>query len=127
MNQRAEAMGKRRAAVGIAMLVAPTLPLRLGRDSGPHATAVILMRTIGIRDLALGLGTIAAARSGDDVQTDRWTTMALASDSMDVATSLASAKAIGIRDALAAALLAGLFAWGDIRALSNSVPLTKTE
>jgi hypothetical protein len=110
-----ETMGWLRAAVGVALLVAPEAPTRLaGRPELPGA-GVLLMRTIGIRDLALGLGTVAAARSGDARDVRRWTAAALASDSLDAASSLASFRSIGKRDAVGAALLALAFAAGDVR------------
>jgi hypothetical protein len=109
-----ETMGWLRAAVGVALIMAPEAPTRLaGRPELPGA-GVLLMRTIGIRDLALGLGTVAAARSGDARDVHRWTAAALASDSLDAATSLASFRAIGKRDAVGAALLALAFAVGDV-------------
>jgi hypothetical protein len=77
---------------------------------------LLLMRTIGIRDLVLGLGTVAAARSNDVRDIRRWTTTALASDSLDSAASLASFRSIGRRDSLSAAILALAFACGDLQA-----------
>jgi hypothetical protein len=77
---------------------------------------MLLMRTIGIRDLVLGLGTVAAARSGDVRDARRWTTAALASDSLDSAASLAGFRSIGKRDSLGAAVLALAFVCGDLQA-----------
>jgi hypothetical protein len=111
-----ETMGWLRAAVGIALIAAPEAPMRLSGREEPTGGGVLLMRTIGIRDLVLGLGTVAAARSGDVRDARRWTTTALASDSLDAAASLASFRSIGKRDSLAAALLAVTFACGDLRA-----------
>ena len=119
-----ETMGWLRAAVGIALIAAPGVPIRLSGREQPTGASRLLMRTIGIRDLVLGLGTVAAARSGqaDDIQ--RWTTAALASDSLDAAASLASARSIGRRDSGAAALLSLIFICGDVRARrGNSVPV----
>lgn len=56
-------MGWLRAAVGVALLAAPAVPMRISGRTEPTAAAVLLMRTIGIRDLVLGLGTVAASRS----------------------------------------------------------------
>ena len=83
---------------------------------GPTGASVLLMRTIGIRDLVLGLGTVAAARSDDVRDVRRWTASALASDSLDVAVSLASSRSIGKRDSWAAAMLASAFVCGDLQA-----------
>ncbi len=77
---------------------------------------MLLMRTIGIRDLVLGLGTVAAARSDDVRDERRGTATALASDSLDVAASLASFRSIGKRDSCSAAILALTFVCGDLQA-----------
>jgi hypothetical protein len=73
------------------------------------------MRTIGIRDLVLGLGTVAAARSNDVRDIHRWTATALASDSLDAAASLASYRSIRKRDSCGAAILAIAFICGDLQ------------
>jgi hypothetical protein len=111
-----ETMGWLRTAVGIALIVAPGAPMRLAGQQEPTGADLLLMRTIGIRDLVLGLGTVAAARSNDVQDIRRWTTTALASDSLDSAASLASFRSIGKRDSLSAAMLALTFACGDVLA-----------
>jgi hypothetical protein len=78
------------------------------------------MRTIGIRDLVLGLGTVSAAWSGTAGDPGRWTAAALASDSLDTIVSLAAIRAIGKRDSLIAAAMAFSFALGDLRAIRAS-------
>jgi hypothetical protein len=111
-----ETMGWARAAVGIALIVAPGAPMRLSGWQEPAGADLLLMRTIGIRDLVLGLGTVAAARSGDVRDARRWTAAALASDSLDSAASLAGFRSIGKRDSLSAAVLALTFVCGDLLA-----------
>jgi hypothetical protein len=111
-----ETMGWLRAAVGIALTAAPGVPMRLAGQPEPTGADMLLMRTIGIRDLVLGLGTVAAARSGDVRDVRRWTTAALASDSLDSAASLAGLRSIGKRDSLSAAVLALAFVCGDLQA-----------
>jgi len=76
----------------------------------------LLMRTIGIRDLVIGLGTVVAARSAKAGDVARWNSAALASDSLDTVVSLASFRSIGKRDAWAAAALAFAFVCGDLQA-----------
>jgi hypothetical protein len=71
-----ETMGWLRAAVGIALIVAPGAPMRLTGRQEPAGADLLLMRTIGIRDLVLGLGTVAAARSDDVRDVRRWTAAA---------------------------------------------------
>jgi hypothetical protein len=109
-------MGWLRAAVGIGLVVVPGAPMRLSGRQEPTGADLLLMRTIGIRDLVLGLGTVAAARSDDVRDVRRWTAAALASDSLDSAASLASFRSIGKRDSLSAAALALAFVWGDLQA-----------
>jgi hypothetical protein len=111
-----EAMGWLRAAVGIALIAAPGAPMRLSGQQEPTGADLLLMRTIGIRDLVLGAGTVAAARSSDVRDVRRWTATALASDSLDAATSLASIRSIGKRDSWVAAILALTFVCGDLQA-----------
>jgi hypothetical protein len=107
-------MGWLRAAVGVALIAAPAVALRLPDREDPTAASVLLMRTIGIRDLVLGLGTVAAARSGGSSDSRRWIAATFASDGLDAVASLASFSSIGKRDAVAAAALALSFAGGDL-------------
>lgn len=111
-----ETMGWLRAAVGVALIAAPAAPMRLAGRTEPDGADVLLMRTIGIRDLVLGLGTVAAARSQEVREVRRWTATALASDSLDAAVSLASFRSIGKRDSWSAAVLALAFVCGDLQA-----------
>jgi hypothetical protein len=114
-------MGWLRAGVGVALVVAPKAPMRLAGGAEPTGASVLLMRTIGIRDLVLGLGTVAATTSGVAGDVGRWNSAALASDSLDTFVSLASFRSIGKRDALAAALLAFVFVCGDLQARRTTV------
>ena len=116
-----ETMGWLRTAVGIALIAAPGAPMRLSGQREPSGADLLLMRTIGIRDLVLGLGTVAAARSDDVRDVRRWTATALASDSLDSAASLASFRSIGKRDSVIAAILALTFVCGDLQA-RRSIP-----
>ena len=90
--------------------------MRLAGNGEPTGASLLLMRTIGIRDLVLGLGTVAAARSNEISDVRRWTSAALASDSIDTVVSLASFRSIGKRDSCAAAALAFVFVCGDLLA-----------
>jgi hypothetical protein len=119
---RIEMMGWLRAAVGVSLMAAPGLPLRMAGPAEPDGATLLLMRTIGIRDLVIGLGAVAAARSGGDGDGRRWTTAALASDLLDTVVGLASFRSIGTRDAWAAGGLALLFAGGDVLALQSQGP-----
>lgn len=63
-RQLAEAVAWGRVAIGVTALVAPTLPLRpwVGRDFAWQPRAKLLARSLGARDLALGMGVILALR-----------------------------------------------------------------
>ena len=112
-----ETMGWLRTAVGIALVAAPGAPMRLSGQQEPTGADLLLMRTIGIRDLVLGLGAVTAARSSNVRDVRRWTATALASDSLDSAASLASLRSIGKRDSVIAAILALTFVCGGLQAL----------
>jgi hypothetical protein len=114
-------MGWLRTSVGIALIAAPGAPMRLAGAESPTGAALLLMRTIGIRDLVLGLGAVSAARSGVEDDARRWTRATLASDALDTVVSLAAMRSIGRRDSWFAAGLAFGFVCGDIHAL-RTVP-----
>jgi hypothetical protein len=55
-----------RVGIGAAMLARPELlPRTLGVDAGTAARVSWLVRMLGAREVALGAGTLAAARRGD--------------------------------------------------------------
>ena len=122
-------MGWLRTAVGAALIVAPRVPMRFSGREEPTGASVLLMRTIGIRDLVLGLGTVTAARSDEGADGNegvrRWTSMAMTSDSIDTVVSLASFRSIGKRDSAAAAVLAFVFVCGDVLALRQTSDATR--
>ena len=60
-------------------------------------TLVLFARTIGVRDLALGLGTLAAERSGNTTDLQRWVRAGLVSDTIDFVAGLASTRLVGRR------------------------------
>jgi hypothetical protein len=120
-----QTMGWLRAAVGVALIAAPAAPMRLTGQDEPTAAEVLLMRTIGIRDLVLGLGTATAVFSGQALDIQRWLAATLASDSLDTVIAVASFRSIGKRDAAAAAALAMIFVCGDVQALKNATRSTR--
>jgi hypothetical protein len=110
-------MGWLRTSVGLALIAAPGAVLRISGKEPPTGTALLLMRTIGIRDLVLGVGTVTAAGGSDASDARRWAKATLASDALDTVVSLAAMRAIGRRDSLFAAGLAFAFVCGDLQAL----------
>jgi hypothetical protein len=87
-------MGWLRTSVGVALMIAPGAPMRLAGTESPTGAALLLMRTIGIRDLVLGLGTVSASQTTDEADARRWILATLASDSLDTVVSLAAMRAI---------------------------------
>jgi hypothetical protein len=104
------------------MVLAPGAFLRLSGREVPTPVSVLLMRTIGIRDVVLGAGTVAAAHrgSGDDLLA--WNLAGLGSDSLDVAASLAAGRSIGRAESMGAAGAALAFVLGDLVARRGLLP-----
>ena len=67
-------------------------------------TETLLMKTIGIRDLVLGSGALAAWVRGGDGEFRGWATAGLVSDSADLALGLRSRPLVGTRSAAIATL-----------------------
>jgi hypothetical protein len=62
----------------------------------------LLARTVGIRDLIIGAGTISAVRSGETRDIRRWAVVGLTSDVLDATAGMASIRLLGWRRALVA-------------------------
>jgi hypothetical protein len=77
----------------------------------------LMMRTVGIRDLALGLGTASALRSASTSELRRWIGAGLLSDVLDVSAGLASARTTGARG-LVSSLIASPMVALDLCALA---------
>jgi len=92
-RQLAETVAWSRVAIGAVALLAPTVPLRpwVGRDFAWQPRAKLLARSLGARDLALGLGVILALRH--DAPVRGWVEGAGVADAGDcLATLLAFGK-----------------------------------
>jgi hypothetical protein len=86
-----------RFGVGTAMILAP------GRFFSPGSgTETLLLQTIGIRDVVLGSGGLAAWARGDDKEFKRWAAVGLTSDSADFVLGLRSKPLVGPKSALIA-------------------------
>jgi hypothetical protein len=92
-----------RIAVGALLAIAPRA-LDRGQPRPATASALLFTRTVGIRDLVLGLGTAAAAGSSQDADLRRWVLAGTLSDTLDVVAALAATRALG-RRALVSALI----------------------
>jgi hypothetical protein len=85
-----KALGALRIAIGLVSWLAPNLAARLfGLDASGNPQAPYLARLFGVRDLVLGVATIAA--TGEDRR--RWLVAGLVCDSAD-----AAAAGLGYRD-----------------------------
>lgn len=118
--------GTVRCAVGLGFLIAPKALLGLTSLDDPMGTAVFLMRTKGIRDLAIGAGTVAASTSESDEDRRRWILTALGSDSLDGLAAFVSRSSIGGAESLlyaaTAVLLAGFDRWA-FRSIGHPAPV----
>jgi hypothetical protein len=104
-----------RIGAGVALAGTPTTWLRWEAATTPGSAMPLLLRTVGIRDLALGLGTAAALIGGPPDGARAWLAAGLLSDTLDVAAGVASARTTGLRggsSALMALPVALLGAWG---------------
>ena len=108
MTDRGRAVGAGIAAVRLAAGVAlSTSPERfLRREPAVAGTSMpLLLRTVGIRDLAVGVGTAAAFRSSSGEDLRGWIAAGLLSDALDVAAGVAGSRTTGMR-ALSSSLMA---------------------
>jgi hypothetical protein len=96
-----------RTAIGAAFLLAPSLagPGWIGRAARKPG-ARIVTAGLGARDVALGVGTLAALRSGDAAARP-WLCAQFASDLGDFAATLVHGRGVGGRPRLGALVLSG--------------------
>jgi hypothetical protein len=88
VRRGAVALSAARVALGVTALVFPSVVARpwVGA-AGDDLAGTVLGRALGARDLALGLGTLAALRSGP---ARGWLAASALSDAFDVVSSAAS-------------------------------------
>lgn len=114
-----------RAAFGAVLTIWTEPFLRLFvRDAPPTGPLLMFARTVGIRDLVLGLGGLAASRrDGNDVE--RWVAISLLSDVGDAIAGATASRHIGRGKAAATAILpvpfiaAGMWALVRLRSKKN--------
>jgi hypothetical protein len=93
LRRGATTVAAARVALGLAALAWPSVPARPWTGAGDDdLTARVLGRALGARDLALGLGALAALRNGSagSQAASTWVAVGALSDALDVATSLAA-------------------------------------
>ena len=106
-----------RLCAGLALGGSPTRFLRWESSIPSGSSMTLMMRTVGIRDLALGFGTASALRSGSTSELRRWIGAGLLSDVLDVGAGLASARTTGARG-LVSSLIASPVVALDLCALA---------
>src|SRR5882757_6803792 len=114
-----------RLCAGVALGGLPN-PFLRWEQIPPGSSMTLLMRTVGIRDLALGLGSARAIRSGSTDELERWVSAGLLSDVLDVAAGLASARTTRSRG-LASALIASPMVVADLWALASLRETSRAE
>ncbi len=105
MRNAALAIAAVRVGAGVALGASPGRFLRW-EPSVARSSMPLTLRTVGIRDLAVGLGTLSAVRSGTPQDLRRWLLAGLVSDGLDVAAGAASTRSIGVRGVISAAMAA---------------------
>jgi hypothetical protein len=79
------------------LAVAPGSFVRRFVEDEASGSLILFTRTVGVRDLALGLGTLAAERSGSAADLRRWVRAGLVSDGLDFVAGLTGSRLIGSR------------------------------
>lgn len=100
-----------RVAIGAALVLVPSLAARgwAGDEASRPATKVFL-RALGIRDLALGVGTLRALDRGEDPVP--WARYGAAADGVDAAATVVGYRSLAPRGRFAVLLLAAAAAAG---------------
>jgi hypothetical protein len=86
----ARAVAAGRVAVGATLCVAPNLAAPWAGEAARTPGARMIIRALGARDAALGLGTLAAAH--DPPQLRRWLMASSACDAVDFGATLAGPR-----------------------------------
>ena len=104
-QQRLQVLNGGRTLFGLGMVVAPRLMLRgwVGQDAELPSVKLVA-RTMGIRDAAIGLGTLMALDNGDDVK--RWIQFGIAADAVDCAATVVAARRLPTKTAVLVAAMA---------------------
>lgn len=98
-KQRAEMLNAGRTFFGAGMVLAPSLMLKgwVGEDAKLPSVKLV-GRTMGVRDAALGIGTLMALRDGKSAKL--WLQLGIAADAVDCAATLLAARRIPTRGAI---------------------------
>jgi hypothetical protein len=98
-RQLVRSLAAGRVVVGASLLFAPGLiGSRWIGDAARRREVKVITRAAGIRDLALGVGTLQALANGTPVRT--WALMGGLSDAIDLGATVLVMRRIGLRRAL---------------------------
>lgn len=105
-RQLVRSLAAGRVVVGAALLVAPgVVGERWIGDAARNPAVKVFSRALGVRDLALGLGTLTALERGEPVRT--WVQLGILADAVDAVASVLAIPAIGARRAVPVLAIAG--------------------
>lgn len=90
VEQLGRGLGLLRCAIGISALLAPSIPARpwVGQDEADRTSVRLFARTLGGRDLALGLGAMFAPKTGRGLSS--WVTLGALADMGDFLATVAA-------------------------------------
>lgn len=108
-----------RIATGVVLSVAPRSVVSRQATDEPSGSLLLMTRTVGIRDLVVGIGSLAALRSGRNDDVRRWVRVGLLSDVLDVVAGACGAPLVGKRAASVSALVPVPVIVADAYALSR--------
>lgn len=96
-----------RLAIGAALVAKPQGVVGSGwiGEEAKRPTAVLAFRSVGARDMALALGTLAAQRGGNPLKP--WLLGATLADAVDLVATFAAGRAVPAKGKAAITLLAG--------------------
>jgi hypothetical protein len=95
-----------RIAVGASFLLAPSFAGGQWIGEGASLpTTKLFIRAMGIRDLALGAGTLQALTNGEPART--WVALSATSDAVDATATALAIRSIPLRKSIPALLVAG--------------------
>ncbi|TQC43487.1 hypothetical protein EEB14_42695 [Rhodococcus sp. WS4] len=109
-----------RIGVGVLLVAAPTVVLP--REAARNGTNALLMRTVGIRDLVLGGGAVAARARGRRDEFRRWASAGLASDTGDLLAGICSARQVGRSGAIKAVAVVAPWVAAGVAGLAGPRP-----
>ena len=112
-----------RILFGVVMLLFPRLLLRRSAPDAP-GPAVWVGRLFGVRDIALGAGTLSALQA-DDPGAGRWVAVGAAADAADVATALVWREELGREGVFATLAVAVPAMLGGAKAARGLVGATR--